>query len=346
MLNSGRLVVQLRAWNRTRKTHFSASASYRFALQSITGSSDHSSWSSRCRSITAIASAIAAVATTSSFRNDSLQCDNSGQDHDRLVLRDGRCLAFRVHGKGVPVIALHGMESSRHTYDTMQWGTPPETVEKLFPGVQVVAVDRPGYGDSSSPPYGYSYKDFVDDLVELADTLNLRRFCIAGHSSGGPYALAAAALLPERVVACAAISSDGPYAHRNATPSFAQSGAMPADALVRSGVYGDRKSKQHAWRQGPLGWVCDYVLERIEWPFTVESIALGPRLTIWYGSEDVDAIIQGGQFLHTLIPGSQLREQPRRHGFKKDLDGNCNFGYLREIFEELKQHWETRVSKL
>ena len=59
----------------------------------------------------------------------------------------------------------------------------------------------------------YSYMQFVAGLAEAADQLGLDRFCVAGHSSGGPYALAAAALLPKRVVACAAVCSDPPYNH-------------------------------------------------------------------------------------------------------------------------------------
>jgi len=299
--------------------------------------------------MTAAATALAAAAITWHAERWS-RCESSAaEDFNTVALRDGRCLAYKIHGKGVPVFALHGMESSRHTYDTQKWGTPPQDVAQLFPGIQLIAVDRPGYGDSSSPPLGYGYKDFADDLAELADKLELQRFCIAGHSSGGPYALAVAAYFPKRVVACASISSDGPYAHPLADPEFKQSGEMPADSLVRSGAFGGNKSPQHAWKQGPLGYVCDYVLERIDWPFTVESVALGPRLTIWYGSRDYDAILRGGKFLYTLIPGSQLREQQRGHGFKKDLNGNCDFGHLAEIFGELKIQWEktpTQVSSL
>ena len=54
---------------------------------------------------------------------------------------------------------------------------------------------------------------FVSDLEQLANSLGLEHFCVMGHSSGGPYALAAAALLPKRVLACAAVCSDPPYSH-------------------------------------------------------------------------------------------------------------------------------------
>lgn len=85
--------------------------------------------------------------------------------------------------------------------------------------------------------------------------------------------------------------------------------------------------------------MCDYVLERIEWPFALEDIKLGPRLTIWYGSKDVECILLSATFLHELIPGSKLREQPRTHGFKKNLDGKVHTAHLAEIFTELEMQW-------
>lgn len=311
----------------------------RCPLQGVPSDSGRQSswWGSRTALASTLACAAGAVAVTS-----SVKCDSSKQeDHDSIVLRDGRRLAYRIHGHGVPVVAFHGMESSRHTWDTMMWGQPPESPALLYPGIQVIAVDRPGYGDSTTPPQGYNYKDFVLDLTELTDSLKLRRFCVAGHSSGGPYALAAAALLPDRVVSCAAISADAPYAHPKADEALRKSGAdMQCDALIRSGYYGGEKSKSHQWKQGPMGFVCDYALERIEWPFLVESITQGPRITIWVGSKDVDCIVQSAKFLHNMIPGSKLCEQPRGHGFKKDLAGNCEFKFLGEIFTELKAQWE------
>eukprot|EP00930_Biecheleria_cincta_P008014 TRINITY_DN109342_c0_g1_i1.p1 TRINITY_DN109342_c0_g1~~TRINITY_DN109342_c0_g1_i1.p1 ORF type:complete len:368 (+),score=51.42 TRINITY_DN109342_c0_g1_i1:68-1105(+) len=303
-----------------------------------------SSGSSKSRLLNAtLASAFAGVAGATLAGNstrEATQCESgSAQDYYTVTLRDGRCLSYNIHGTGVPVFAFHGMESSRETWDTMVWGKRPLT--ELYPGMQIIALDRPGYGDSTTPPRGYGYKEFVDDLVELADKLHLQRFCVAGHSSGGPYALAAAALLPDRVVACAAVSADAPYAHSKADPELTRSGnEMQCDALIRSGYFGGVASNAHPWKQGPMGFVCDYVLERIEWPFAVEDIGLGSRLTIWVGSDDVDCIIKSGKFLRDMIPESKLREQPRRHGFKKNLNNELEFKFLGEVFQELETQWK------
>lgn len=201
-----------------------------------------SSWQSRAALVTALAGAAATVAVGTS---GGAHCE-SASGCASMTLRDGRRLAYHVHGQGVPVFAFHGMESSSDTWDTMKWADS-QPLAQLYPGVQVIAVDRPGYGDSSSPPRTYSYKTFVDDLAQLADELKIQRFCVAGHSSGGPCALAAAALLPERVVACAAVSSDAPYVHPKATAELARKGCeMECDALIRSGYFGGGKSDNHA----------------------------------------------------------------------------------------------------
>src|SRR5918999_5859302 len=66
--------------------------------------------------------------------------------------------------------------------------------------IRVISPDRPAYGGSSPQP-GRSMADWPSDVAALADALGLDRFVVAGHSSGGPYAVACAALLPERVLA-------------------------------------------------------------------------------------------------------------------------------------------------
>jgi pimeloyl-ACP methyl ester carboxylesterase len=65
--------------------------------------------------------------------------------------------------------------------------------------VRVVSADRPGYG-RSTPQTGRRREDWPADVAALADHLDIERFAVLGASSGGPYALACAALLPERVI--------------------------------------------------------------------------------------------------------------------------------------------------
>lgn len=232
-----------------------------------------------------------------------------------VTLRDGRVLAYHEEGSGVPVVALHGMFSSR-----LHWlqKTP---VEVSCPGVRLIALDRPGYGGSSAPPLGYNYTAFAQDLAEFADALELPRFCVTGHSSGGPNALAAAAILPDRVVAAALISSDAPYADPNAPPEVTENDPFVSPwswkacifrfeaKLIRRGMLCCGKTPQMKYPavQGVDGILHDWMIERAPYSFAPQSISLGSRLSIWVGSDDeFQGIPFNGTFLQTLVTGSQL----------------------------------------
>lgn len=65
-------------------------------------------------------------------------------------------------------------------------------------GAMVIAVDRPGYGESSIHP-GRTYHSWSEDVRELLDGLGLDKVSLVGFSSGGPHAMAAAAFLGERI---------------------------------------------------------------------------------------------------------------------------------------------------
>jgi len=127
-------------------------------------------------------------------------------DVDRtLRARDGRQIGFASFGDpdGVPVFYFHGLVSSRLEGALAH-------AAALRRNVRIVALDRPGFGLSDPRP-GHRIVDFADDVEDVADALGLRQFSLASVSTGGPFALATAARLPDRVRAISLISSPGPY---------------------------------------------------------------------------------------------------------------------------------------
>jgi pimeloyl-ACP methyl ester carboxylesterase len=76
-------------------------------------------------------------------------------------------------------------------------------------GVRLIAFDRPGIGRSDPRP-GFDLLAWPDDVAEAADQLGIGRFAVSGLSGGGPYALACAYKIPERLTACGLISSVPP----------------------------------------------------------------------------------------------------------------------------------------
>jgi pimeloyl-ACP methyl ester carboxylesterase len=118
-------------------------------------------------------------------------------EHDRLV-------AYERWGDpdGQPMFSLHGTPGGR-------LNRHPDAT--LWPnlGLHVVTIDRPGYGGSTVLP-GRRVGHAAGDVAAVADALGLERFLVVGSSGGGPHALACAAELGHRVLACAAVASAAP----------------------------------------------------------------------------------------------------------------------------------------
>ncbi|HET7070998.1 MAG TPA: alpha/beta hydrolase [Nocardioides sp.] len=121
-----------------------------------------------------------------------------------VTLREGRTLEYVDLGDpaGPPVLFFSGTPATGG-----QARVIVEAVERH--GVRVVGPSRPGYGASTlTPP---SLAATATDTLELADELGLDRFVTLGLSGGGPFALAVAALTPERVTSVAVHAGPAPY---------------------------------------------------------------------------------------------------------------------------------------
>lgn len=109
-----------------------------------------------------------------------------------LRLPDGRTLAYDDVGDpaGTAVVYLHGTPDSR-------LARPPDdgTTEA---GVRLLAVDRPGAGDSDPDP-GATLVGLGHDLKALLDHVHLERVLLLGWSAGALCALGAATVLGDRV---------------------------------------------------------------------------------------------------------------------------------------------------
>jgi pimeloyl-ACP methyl ester carboxylesterase len=121
-----------------------------------------------------------------------------------VTLRDGRNLAYLEVGPadGSPVFHFHGHGSSR-----LEALALADAAERA--GVRLIALDRPGIG-LSDPKVGDRLLDWPLDIAEAADRLGIQRFAVQGMSAGGPYALACAHVLPDRVTACSLVSAVPP----------------------------------------------------------------------------------------------------------------------------------------
>jgi pimeloyl-ACP methyl ester carboxylesterase len=127
-----------------------------------------------------------------------------GATASSIELPDGRRLAYAELGdpRGAPIIHNHGMPGSRFEHEA-------DGAEYRALGVRVITPDRPGYGLSDRDPAG-RLVDWPRDIVALAESLHLDSFGITGLSGGGIYALACAALIPERLTGVAVSGCPAP----------------------------------------------------------------------------------------------------------------------------------------
>ena len=119
-----------------------------------------------------------------------------------LELPDGRTVGYTDTATGgTPLLWCNGGPGSR----LEGMGMAPEATDA---GFRVVGVDRPGYGTSTPQP-GRTIGGWVPDALAVLDHLGIDTCATVGVSTGGAYALALAAAVPDRVqglVACCALT--------------------------------------------------------------------------------------------------------------------------------------------
>lgn len=93
---------------------------------------------------------------------------------------------------GEPMIALHGWLDNAASFAPMA---------PFLKGIRLIAVDQAGHGrsDHRSADMDYSIWNYVEDLVDIADTLGLKQFSLMGHSMGAIVSTMASAILGDRV---------------------------------------------------------------------------------------------------------------------------------------------------
>jgi len=118
--------------------------------------------------------------------------DRRGLDVHVSGPEDGEVLMFH-HGTPGSCLPLREVEDAVHRL-----------------GLRLVAMSRPGYGDSTRFA-GRRVVDVAADTAAVLDALGAERCLVAGWSEGGPHALACGARLTDRVAAVLVIAGFAPY---------------------------------------------------------------------------------------------------------------------------------------
>lgn len=263
-----------------------------------------------------------------------------------LRLPDGRVVAYTDCGTpaGPVVMYFHGAPTSRLDLVALD-----DALAAL--GVRVVSPDRPGYGGSAPQP-GRGWNDWPLDVAALADHLGVERFAVIGLSSGGPYSVACAALLPGRVAAAAVVAGVTDmawpgawldYEENEATimrlgdegaalawceehygPDgsrfFEHTGEMaPADlALLSDEAMATSlfATMGESFRQGVGGFAQDITVQGRPWSFDPGTITA--PTTVVHGETDTLVPLAHGRHTAELIPGATFVSLPD-HGHLSTL---------------------------
>jgi pimeloyl-ACP methyl ester carboxylesterase len=120
------------------------------------------------------------------------------------VLVDGHRVGVRRFGSvgGWPLVWCHGGLSS--ALDAKLLDAAGRRC-----GADIIAIDRPGIGRSDAGDLP-SIAHWPQMVEQVADSLGLDDFAVAGWSAGGPYALACAATMPHRVRTVATLAGMAP----------------------------------------------------------------------------------------------------------------------------------------
>jgi pimeloyl-ACP methyl ester carboxylesterase len=128
---------------------------------------------------------------------------------------------YRDQGQGQPIVLLHGMASSLHTWEG--W------VAALSPTYRVITLDMPGWGLTGPDSQNrYRIEDQVAFLAAFLDSLGIEKCVLGGNSMGGWFSWNFALSHPERVQALVLVDAAGVPAERAVTTTQSEKAAPKA----------------------------------------------------------------------------------------------------------------------
>lgn len=144
---------------------------------------------------------------------------------------NGINLYYEVHGKGQPLILLHGGVGSIEMFG--------EVLTMLAAGRQVVGVDLQAHGRTADIDRPLSRKTMADDIAALIKHLGFEKADVMGYSLGGHVALQTAMRHPELVRKLVVVSTtfrrDGWYPEVLA--GMDQMGPAAAEPMKQTPMY-------------------------------------------------------------------------------------------------------------
>ncbi|MFC1909196.1 alpha/beta fold hydrolase [Chloroflexota bacterium] len=276
-----------------------------------------------------------------------------------IKLKDGRMLGYAEYGvpEGKPIFYFHGFPGSRSDWMLFD---PDDSATQL--NSRIIAVDRPGMGLSDFK-CGRDILDWPDDIIELADALQIDRFAVLGISGGGPYVCVCAFKISKRLTAAAIVCGMGPSEATGAKkgiswfypgkPSVIRRLILmltsmgvrknPDQFLSRSKemlpepdrLLLDKPELAKAYidtigeslRSGIGGVNHEAILYTRRWPFRLQDIPV--EVHLWHGELDINVPISVGHYVADAIPNCHATF------LKDEAHISLPYNHIREILSIL-----------
>lgn len=229
---------------------------------------------SRIAFIAAIA--IACAATASAQTQSMVSPDSSG-----YITANGVDYWFEIHGKGEPLLLLHG-----GLFSTGMFGP---TLTRLAENRRVIGVDLHGHGHTALGNRKISPVDIGRDLAVVVQKLGVRQVDVMGYSFGGSSAMQLAfqhpAMVRRLVIVSAPYAQNGFFAEM-LPQQAAVSGAM-ADAMKESPIYKSYVAIAPRPQDFPrlLDAMGEFMRQDYDWSASVKQLQMPVMLV--YGDSDM-----------------------------------------------------------
>ncbi|TWU34842.1 alpha/beta fold hydrolase [Novipirellula artificiosorum] len=140
---------------------------------------------------------------------ESAYAENSSPVGEKFTQVDGMEMYYEVHGKGEPLVLLHGFFSSGELWKPF--------LSELTKDYQVIVPDLRNHGRSTNPAGTFTHRQSAVDVFALLDHLKIKKFRAMGFSTGGMTLLHMATSQPDRVQAMVLFGASSyiPAAPRN-----------------------------------------------------------------------------------------------------------------------------------
>jgi len=198
------------------------------------------------------------------------------------VLANGVNYYYEIHGRGEPLLLLHGGLGSIDMFG-------PRLLPALAAQRQVIAVDLHGHGRTALGERVISLIDMGDDMATVLQQLGYQQVDVLGYSLGGGVAFRLAVQHPELVRRLALVSAgyaqDGFYPEM--LPMQAQVGAGLAEAMKETPMY--QSYVKVAPRPDDFPRLLDRMGELMRTPYdwSEDVKKLGMPVMLVYGDSDM-----------------------------------------------------------